>query len=95
MYLFLPFIYFAAKRIRNPLVILGGGVFIWFIDNQIYKPTGFPRPAGVRPVVFYRNSRLLPLGTPPVSTRYYSLSLVTLIAVPFAWWKTVGEYRAG
>jgi peptidoglycan/LPS O-acetylase OafA/YrhL len=95
MYLFLPFIYFAAKRIRNPLAILGGGFFIWFVDNQIYKRTGFPDLLAYAPWFFMGTAAYFLWGRRRFSTGYYYLSLVLLIAIPFAWWKTVGEYKAG
>lgn len=95
MYIFLPFIYLAAKKIRNPLLILGGGFLIWFIDDQLYKRAGFPELLQYAPWFFMGTAAYFMWGQRRFSTRYYYPCLLVLIAVPFAWWKTVGAYKAG
>jgi peptidoglycan/LPS O-acetylase OafA/YrhL len=100
MYLVLPFIYFAAKKIRSYLgvtALILSGFVVWYIDSHIARAWHYPSLFPYAPWFFmgiaaYAGCKI---AKPVVGARYFGLSILLLILVPSLAQRYIGDYRTG
>jgi len=100
MYLVLPFIFFAARRIRSHAGIIAmilAGFIIWFVDSHLARAWHYPALLRYAPWFFmgiaaYAGFKIV---KPRVRSEYFGPLLLFLISVPALAQHFIGDYRTG
>jgi peptidoglycan/LPS O-acetylase OafA/YrhL len=83
MYLLLPFIYFLGKRIRQPLVLIGLGLAVKYVDFLIAGHFNFTRLLAYAPWFFMGVAAYFSSRSERLSARLYAVALTVFIAADF------------
>jgi len=101
MYLVLPLLYFAAKRILSysgALTIMACGFVVWYVDSHAARLFGYRAPLNYAPWFFMGIAayRLYRFVMPSWSSVLYGLSLLLLVTLTCLTQRLMGDdYRAG